>query len=248
MNFVNPYIEIYFNPKTLKAENNIPFYKEVSWIYLKNLDNKLRLFQHRLNIEIIDRVPLRKTMKFGSVYCYTLMLDQPFNTLSDTDKRRKFLDIIYEAFNVVGDENNWDLDVIEEAYKKSLNQLDRFEYFTKSKLNRNKQSSGQIELTLNGNWLSIHANIDLLTTNQKKRIRLIDTGEHNLSWSRMFKEFGWYDNFKFGLKFLKGDLWIVINTENGQVEELIKPNRFDLKKIETYLDELKEPAYNSGFG
>lgn len=247
MNFVNPFIEVYFNPEKSKAENNIPFYKEVCWVYLKNIDNRLKLFQHRLNIEILDAAPLRKTMKFGSIYRYSLMLDHPFNAMSLAHKRRKLLDIVYEAFTVLGNENNWDLNVIEDAYQKSITQLDRFEYYTESKLNRNKKISSQIELTLNGNWLSIHANIYFLDTNEKQRIKLLDSSEDNLSWRRMFKEYGWYDNVRFGLKFLKGDLWIVINTESGKVEEITKPNKFDLKKIETYLEELKKPAYNSGF-
>lgn len=247
MNFLNPFIEVYFYPEKLKAENIIPFYKEVSWIYLKNIDNRLKLFQHRLNIEIIDAVPLRKTMKFGSIYRYTLMLDQPFNALSDVDKRRRLLDIVYEAFKVLGDENNWDLNVIEDAYQKSITQLDRFEYYTESKLNRSKQISGQIELTLNGNWLSIHAIMYYLDANQKQKIKLFESSEDNLSWGKVFKEFGWYDNVRFGLKFLKGDLWIVINTESGNAEEIIKPKKFDLKKIEKYLEELKKPGYNSGF-
>lgn len=245
MNFVNPYIEIYFNSQTLKDENNIPFYKEVCWTFLKNIDNRLKLFKNRLNIEISDNKPLKNTMKFGSIYRYTLKLDKSFNETVNSDKRRKLLDIIFEAFNTIGTENNWELEVIEDAYKKSLEQLDKFEFITENKLNRSKNKSGQIELTLDGNWMSIHANIYQLGTNRNEKTKLLDTSEYNLSWNRMFKEFGWHDNSKFGLKFLKGDLWIVINTENGQVEELIKPNKFDSKEINTFLEELKRPAFQS---
>jgi hypothetical protein len=63
----------------------------------------------------------------------------------------------------------------------------------------------------------------------------------------MFKEFGWLDNKRFGLKFLTGDLWIVFNIENGQVEVVRRPKKFDLKKIEDYLTELKKPAYNMAY-
>jgi len=247
VNFVNPYIEVYFNPEKLKAENKIPFYKEVCWIYLKNIDNRLKLFRHRINIELIDFVPVSKTMQFGSVYKYTLMPDQPFNALGSADKRRKFLDVVYEAFKELGKENNWDLIVLEDAYQKSIPQLDKFEYYTESKLNRSKQISGQLELTLDGNWLSFHAIFCYLETNQKQKIKLFDSSEDNLSWGRMFKEYGWYDHVRFGLQFLKGDLWIVINTESGNVEEIIRPNWFDLQKIEAYLEELKKPAYDNGF-
>lgn len=245
MNFANPFIEVYFRPQTLKSENDIPFYKEVCWIFLKNIDNRLKLYQHRINIEISETAPRNNTMKFGSIYGYILKLDKSFNETIDSERRRKFLDLIHDALNILGTENNWDLAVVEDAYKKSLGQLDKFEYLTKKKMNRSKHKSGQIELTLKGNWLSFHVHIFNLETSQKEKIKLFDTSEDNLSWNRMFKEFGWYDNSRFGLKFLKGDLWIVINIENGQVEELINPNKFDLKKISKYLEELKKPAYNN---
>lgn len=245
MNFVNPYISVYYNPESLHAENKIPFYKEVCWVFLKNLDNRLKLFKHRLNIEIVDTVPLRTTMKFGSIYGYILKLDKPFNKIIESEKRRKFLDIVYEAFMAIGVENNWDLDVIEDTYKKSLTQIDRFEYLTEGKLNRTKKNFGQIELTLNGNCLTVHAVIHQISTNQKEKIKLIDTDEGNLSWSRMFKEFGWLDNTKFGLKFLSGDLWIVLNIENGQIEEFKRPKSYDLKKIEDYLENFKKPWHKN---
>jgi len=245
MNFVNPYIEIYFRPETLRTRNNIPFYKEVSWTFLKNVGNRLKLFQHRLNIVITDTEPLKKTMKFGSIYEYSLKLDKSFNEIADSEKRRKLLDLIYDAFKLVGVENNWDISVIEDAYIKSLNQIDKFEYLTEIKLNRNKQLSGQIKLTLEGNVLTFHVEVCHINKNTKEIFKLFELSEDNFSWNRMIKEFGWLDNVRFGLKLLSGDLWIMINVENGQVEEFKRPKKFDLKKIEDYLTELKKPAYNT---
>lgn len=247
MNFVNPYIAIYFRPDTLRVNNNISFYKELSWTFLKNIENRLKLFQHRVNIVIVDSEPLKKTMKFGSIYEYNIKLEKPFNAIPEIEKRKKLLDIIYEAFKLLGAENNWDLNVIEDAYLKSFNQIDKFEYLTENKLNRNKEFYGQLRLTLQGNVLTFHVEVNHLTKNITELFRLFEASEDNLSWNRMFKEFGWLDNVRFGLKFLAGDLWIVINVENGQVEEFKRPKKFDLKKIEDYLTELKKPAYNTQY-
>jgi len=247
MNFINPYIEIYFRPDILRTKNSIPFYKEVSWTFLKNIDKRLKLFQHRLNIVIVDTEPLQKTMKFGSVYEYYLKLDRPFNDIIDVEKRKMLLDIIYSAFKKLGTENNWDLNVIEDAYLKSLNQIDKFEYSTETKLSKDKQLKGQLKLTLKENVLTFHVEVIHLTNSSKEIFKLFDTSEDNLSWDRMFKEFGWLDNKRFGLKFLTGDLWIVINIENGQVEVARRPKKFDLKKVEDYLTELKKPAYNMAY-
>jgi len=247
MNFINPYTEIYFRPQSLKTENHLPFYKEVIWIFLKNLDNKLKLFQHRLNIVFTDTEESRKTMKFGSIYEYRQRIEKPFNEIQESEKRRKLLEIVYQAFVQIGTENNWDLDVIENAYLKSINEIGVFEYFTDNKISKNKQLSGQIKMDLKGNSLTFFALINEINSDTTRHFKLLETSEDNLSWHRMFKEFGWLDNQKFGLKLLSGELWIVLNFENGEVEEIKRPKKLELKKIEDVLNDLKKPAYNSVF-
>ena len=90
MNFVNPYIEIYFRPDTLRVDNNIPFYKEVSWTFLKNIENRLKLFQHRVNIVIVDSTFMGCDFIIYIFPRYisldTYHFDCAFNTCRDCDK------------------------------------------------------------------------------------------------------------------------------------------------------------------
>lgn len=245
MNFINPYTEIYFRPQSLKTENYLPFYKEVIWIFLKNLDNRLKLFQHRLNIVFTDTEDSKKITKFGSIYEYRQRIEKPFNEIEEQEKRRKLLEIIYRAFIEVGTENKWDLSVIENAYLKSINEIGVFEYFSENKTSKNKKLSGQIKMVLKGNSLTFYALINEISSDSTRLFKLLETSEDNLSWHRMFKEFGWFDNQKFGLKLLSGELWIVLNFENGEVEEIKRPKKLELKKIEDVLNDLNKPEYNS---
>lgn len=243
MNFINPYLEIYFRPDSFREQNNISFYKEVCWTFLKNIDNRLKLFQHRINIVISDIEPTKKTMRFGSIYECSWKLSQPFNDFPEIKKREKLLCLIYESFKLLGDEYNWDLNVIDDAYLKSTNQIENFEFRTENKLNRNKQLLGQIKFLLEKNTVTFFVEINEVSQKSNDVVKLFETSEDNLSWNRMFKEFGWFDNARFGLKFLNGELWIVLNIENGKVEELKRPKKFEIKKIDSYLEILKRPAY-----
>ncbi|WP_276371476.1 hypothetical protein [Chryseolinea sp. H1M3-3] len=237
MNFINPYVTIYADDKAI---NQLPFCTEVIWTFLKNIDNRLKLFQHRLNIYISESEEPKRISKFGSIYEYRTKLARPFHGISEFEKRNELLNLIFEAFDAVGREHKWAISVVRDAYSKSITQLGTFEYLTESKLNRRKKLSGQLKLNLNGRTLIFNAEINHMDNNFRKSYELLLTDEYNFSWNRMFREFGWYDNQRFGLKFLSGDLWIVINTEDGQFEEILNPKKFDLKKIEKYLLDLKK--------
>jgi hypothetical protein len=109
MNFIHPYLEIYFEPSELREEVEIPFYKEVAWIFLKNLDRRLKLLQHRLNINFTNDTPTREPWRFGSIFMYYIKLDkQFFNEAGELEKREKLLDIIYLAFSILGKAYEWD--------------------------------------------------------------------------------------------------------------------------------------------
>jgi hypothetical protein len=54
INFINPLLEIYCRPEELRSKLSISFYREILWIFLKHLDNRLKMFQHRINIVFVD--------------------------------------------------------------------------------------------------------------------------------------------------------------------------------------------------
>lgn len=246
MNFIHPYLEIYFKPTELREEVEIPFYKEVVWIFLKNLDSRLKLLQHRLNINFTNDTPTREFWQFGSIFMYDIKLDkQFFKDAGELEKREKLLDIIYLAFSILGKEYEWNQTAIEDAYIKSKPEINKFEYYTEFKINRNKKYSGQLRLQLFGNELQIVAIIKNNHDGKCLNFNLLNTDEGNLSWYRRIKKFGWLDNNKFGLKFIDGDLWIVLDVENNVVKDIVKPKKSTLGKINELMVELKKPAYKT---
>lgn len=238
MNFINPYITIYFEPKTLIELYKLPFEKEVIWIFLKNLNNRLKLSRYcRVNIYITNVEVLKPINKCGTVYEYTFHLIKPFETTSAG--RLEFLEVLYEAFKNIGIQYNWDLEILKDTYIKSKLEVNKFEYFSENKFNRKKNLMGNIFFTLNGNMLEVHAGIKNNSENSINNISLFVTDEDNQSWFGLIREFGWYDNLRFGLKFLNGDLWIVVNSETLEIEKLIQPKKNGLNKIEEFLEQLE---------
>ena len=238
MNFLNPLPEIYFAEPLPKGVNPRPaFYKEVFWIFLKNLDNRLKLFKHRLNIEFTTAEVKKSVMKYASIYQYNVHISN-LEKLSEIS-RIGLLDIVYSAFKNIGTEYQWDIDVIEDAYQKSLNEINApVEYTTNQKINKIRKSKAHLLLTLKAYTLTFNACIKS-GNGTTETFKLLETNEGNFSWVKMFKEFGWYDNDRFGLKFLKGDLWLVINLETEKIEELINPKYHTQSQIDSFIKQLK---------
>lgn len=245
LRFINPYVSFYFESESLKFRNPIPFEKEVAWTFLKNLDSRLKLFKHRLNIVFVDSVPYSETRQFGSIYEFRKFLEQPFEEQEESANRIRLLEIIYEAFMNLGKENSWDLDAVDDSYAKSKGQIERFEHSTESKKSQDRKYSGRLLFSLKGNLLTFKAEVTKLVSNERIEYVLLETDEDNLSWSRMFNHFGWMDNSRFGFKFLGGDLWVVFNIETLEIEEVKKPKKFNPVELENYLLQLKKPVYDA---
>ena len=239
MNFINPFISLYFRPTKLYDRTYFPFENEIFWGFLKNLDNRLGLYRHRVNIVFVNDEVKAIPARYGSIFEYEKKFDKAWGELREQSKRKLLLDIVYEAFTAIGKKFDWDLDVIEDAYIKSITEVGQFKYVTASKNNRSKTLSGQIRLVLTGRELTISAIITDNKNDSEKIFRLLTTDEDTLSWEQRIRKFGWYDNQKFGLKFLSGDLWILINVDNGQIQEIKTPKKASIEKIEKYLIELK---------
>ncbi|WP_207432874.1 hypothetical protein [Sabulibacter ruber] len=244
MNFINPYTSIYFCQEELRTAYNIPFYKEVIWVFLKCLDNRLKLFKHRVNIHISDREELLKTRRFGSIYEYFVRIDQnTFTQLDEPTKRSVLLDVVHRAFLELADCHGWDKEAINSAYEHAKREGLYFYSQTKSKTNRSKSLTASLHFELTGNTLTFSSHITDLRNGSVQKVFLLKTDEDHFSWWRRIKDFGWYDNQRFGLKLLNGELWIVNNTASGEIEEIINQNKKEIKEINQMLFFLKEPPF-----
>lgn len=245
MNFINPYTTIYFDSVELRMLTNIPFYKEIIWLFLKHLDNRLKLFRHRVNIHFTNTDQTIKTRQFGSIYDYYTKVDkEAFKTLDDLSRRKLLLNIIYQAFKELAECYDWDRSVIDLAYVSSLNEDLHFNFETASKKNRKKFYTASIQFTLVGNTLVFYSLITNTETKEIKKVKLLETNEDYFSWEKRFKEYGWYDNERFGLKLLSGELWIVAHCITGEIQEIIRPNKKTSKEIHNLLARLKEPPFS----
>lgn len=239
MNFLNPYFSIYFDDPVHKKQYPLPYVTELSWIFLRNLENSLPEEVQRVNILLTTEREHGRTLKLNKVYEYYHSLNILDIESQDTiENRLKFLSIMSTAFLKLGKEFGWDLKAIKLAVKRTEKQPSGFEYISGYRTSSSKQFTGRLRLNLNVDKLLIRTIITNLTDNSDKEFNLLICNEKHFSWNQSVREFGWYDEQHFGLKFHKGDIWILVNIENGTINHLIKPRPRKQKNYEKFLEEL----------
>ncbi len=243
MNFLNPLLEIYVRYPDVKQDEVMPFYREVLWLFSKHLNNRLKMFQHRVNIEIEDVFSRPKNFQFGSIYAYQTKIDiNAFIELDELSKRKTILQLIYEGLTSLAKEHNWDQQCIEDAYKKSIADNYDFVYHTDYKSSRNKRHKGRIRINLENRTVKFSAEILDVKNNKSISIELLQTEQGNFAWWRSIKEFGWMDSNNFGLKFNNGQIWLTADTEKGEIQTNLKPKKDNEKQLLSFLRNLQEQA------
>jgi len=237
MNF-NPYLTIYY--PDLKNEE-LSFDREIGWIFLKNLDNRLGLRQHRVNITIEDSNSVNYNRRFfKSIFEHFIGIDwKEFQSKDMQDKKIQLLKIIYNGFLSLAEEFDWDKEIIIDTYSKSLNDNYLFNYKTEPKMNRQKKIESYIKLDIHGSIAKISAIAMNKITNETTIKELLITDEDNLSWWREIREYGWLDNSHFGLKLKKGEIWLTLNVETKEIKNIFKPKNKTLEQLETFMTELQ---------
>jgi len=242
MNFLNPYIEIYLRKPGANQHELISFYREVLWLFSKNLNNRLRMYQHRVNILIEDGYEIPRNFRFGSIYEYRTTIDiETFRHLDNISQRKEILEIVYKGFVSLAKEYNWDLDAINEAYKHSIEENFEFIYYTDFKLSSNKKYKGRIRINLEERLATFTSELISLENEELLSTVLLKTDEGNFSWWKYLREFGWMDQDNFGLKIMKGEIWITANTTTNKVIETFQPKKSTINLLVGFLEELKEP-------
>ncbi len=247
MNFLNPLITIYFRHEKLQEKLAIPFHKEILWLFSKNLNNGLKLFQSRVNIIFVDSKTDVGIKKIASIYEYHLFENiEIFKELDEDGQKRRLLELIFQAFMELASKFNWNKSVIKTAFEKSLEEHCRFVYYTDYKLNQNKKDKARIAITLDKNIVTFYSEIYDAELQDLSSTELLSTGQENFSWKGKIRDYGWLNKSKFGLKLMKGELWIVTDKNNSTIEEIINPKKYKIGDIADFLAELREkPAYNN---
>ncbi|MCE7992990.1 MAG: hypothetical protein HEP71_13460 [Roseivirga sp.] len=247
MNFLNPLLEIYLSYPQVDKYEVMPFYREVLWLFSKHLDNRLKMFKHRVNIEIEEAFSEPGNLHFGSIYTYQTRIDiEEFVNFSEQSKRKVILELVYAGLTSLANEHNWDQRCIDDAYEKSVEDNYRFVYRSDFKLSRNKKQKGRIRINLTEHLATFTSEIGRINDENLMAQVLLETDQVNFSWGKDIREFGWMDSNNFGLKLAKGQIWLTSNPELEEVSIRYVPKHSKLEHLESYLNNLKKPltAYN----
>jgi len=198
------------------------------------------MFKHRVNLNIEDLCDCPSNFRFGSIYEYNTNLDiEHFKQLDEQSKREKILQLLYSAFISLANEFDWDKELINDAYTKSIQDKFQFVYYTDFKVNRNKKYQGRIRINLVETIVKFTAEVLDLETKDLREKELLQTEEWNFSWWRSIREFAWIDSENFGLKMMKGEAWITTNIITNEVREIFNPKKRDLNQLENFIAQLK---------
>tara|TARA_B100001245_G_C22882651_1_gene424575 strand:- start:686 stop:1420 length:735 start_codon:yes stop_codon:yes gene_type:complete len=242
MNFLNPYLELYCKSPELEEIGIESFYREILWLFLKNLDNRLKMFQHRVNININNASNTTYNQQFGSIYSHNTSINlDSFKTKEEIKQREELLNLVFKSFNSLAEEFNWDKDVIYDAYKKSIRDKYQFAYFTEYKSSRDKIHQGRIRINLENRTCIFTSEVINTSTGILKTKTLLETEQGNFAWWRMIKEFGWLNSNMFGLKLMKGAIWLTTDKSSEKFEQIINQEIINQDKIDEFLKELYEP-------
>jgi hypothetical protein len=242
MNFLNPLPEIYLRYPNVDQYEIMPFYREVLWLFSKHLNNRLKMFKHRVNIEIEEVYSNPRNLQFGSIYAYQTCIDiEEFKSLDELAKRKIILNLVHSGFTSLATEHNWNKEFINDAYKKSIADNFKFVYHTDFKLSRNKKQKGRIRINLKDRLTTFTAEISDVKEERMMTTELLQTEQGNFAWWRSIKDFGWMDSDNFGIKLMKGEIWLTSNSELNVNSINFKPKKSKIEQLESYLKNLQGP-------
>ena len=242
MNFLNPLLEIYLRYPNVNQDDIMPFYREVLWLISKHLNNRLKMFKHRVNIEIEEVHSNPRNFQFGSIYAYQTCIDiEEFVNLDELSKRKTLLELIHTGLLSLATEHNWNKEIIDDAYNKSIKDNYQFVYHTDFKLSRNKKQKGRIRINLNERLATFTSEIVNIDSNETSTQLLLETEQGNFAWWRSVKDFGWMDSNNFGLKLMKGEIWLTSNPDLDKTSVDFKPKKSKKVELESFLTQLQEP-------
>ena len=199
------------------------------------------MFQHRVNIEIEEGFEEPRNFRFDSIYAYKTSLNiENFKQLDELSQRKEILELVHKGFISLADEYDWDTNAITDAYNQSIEDNYEFVYRTDFKLSRNKKFKGCIRINLEVRLTTFTAELVNIQTEELLTTQLLQTEQGNFAWWRSVREFGWLDSDNFGLKLMKGEIWITANTKTAELNETFKPKKSSNKMLEGFLKQLKE--------
>lgn len=189
----------------------------VSDLYVQNMNGYKPPKTSRITIQPAYHDVWDRTWRIGSIVSIApFFRHDEFSSLDKPGKYKYILDLIQTATIQLSDEYQWDKEVFENAYKKTLDSNFEFKIVYPAKQSKDRKKSGVFFISKTETITSAYVDISIdgLTTTkklfEKKNSYWYDCVYYLARYNK------WFDNDRFGLYFAKGkiDIWYSIEHNN----------------------------------
>ena len=215
-----PFSDITIYSQTPHTAGTPEYWEEVSLInfvsdlYVQNMNGYKPPKTSRITIQPAYHNSWNRTWKNGSIVAIAPFFSHDEFSLRDKYGKYKYiLDLIQTATTQLSDEYQWNKEVFENAYNKTLGGNFKFRIEYPSKLSKDRKKSGVLVIEKTETITSAYVNVDIngIITTKK----LFD--KKNSWWYDcvyyLARHNKWFDNNRFGIGFRKGkiDIWYSID-------------------------------------
>jgi len=191
----------------------------VSDLYVQNMNGYKPPKTSRITIQPAFYGIWNRTWKNGSIVAIAPFFShEEFSSFDKSGKYKYILELIQTATIQLSNEYQWNTQVFENAYKRTLetNFNFRIEYPTKQSKDRKK--SGTVVITKTETITSVHVDININGTITTKNL----FNKKNSWWYDcvyyLARHNKWFDNYRFGIAFGKGKIDVWYSLDKNVVE------------------------------
>nr|WP_288836385.1 hypothetical protein [uncultured Flavobacterium sp.] len=207
-----------------------------TFIFSKYIDYK-ELSRKRINIYLSNEERIHLDRNLKSIWVKSPI--NPYEEMSDIDRRNAFLKIIYNAVMTIAEIERWDRIPFDHAYSYSISDNGAFIWQSKLKNNKTKTFKARVKFLLDKSFkISIIAEIFNNATDEQFDILIIDTFLHFVDWEVKFRNPIWIDSGKFGYDFLNSQLLLFADLKSRQSKTIILEKDLNRHEVEGELRRL----------
>jgi hypothetical protein len=206
-------------------------------IFSKNIGYCKQLSRKRVNIHLGYEERAHTNGSIKSVWIKNTV-DTSLD-ISDANKIKTALKIIYDALMTVAEIEKWDTTVFEKAYRLSIADDGHFVWHSQTKTNKSRTLKARVKISLDKDGkVPVIAEFFDSKLKPQFEIPVINTFLHFVDWERLFGKPAWLSNERFGFSFCNAQLLIFANSVSGQSETVIVEKAWSRQEIEGELRRL----------
>lgn len=187
--------------------------RDAVWTFSKNLSG-VSNHRIRLNIDIVESPELERESPEGAIKTVRILFNtKVYEQSSDLEKRNQLLELIQDALLRMANHANWDPVKIHQAYALSIKEDLHFSYISPYKWNRKRSHKGRIEMSLEGDKVSLFGRLLNKKGEEVNHVHIIDTTILHTEWFNSFRTWKWLNDTNFGFDFGSG-ITLTISAQN----------------------------------